>query len=111
MKKKSFFDGLKKQARTDRERGMISSEEAVEFYRITGKFVDKGLISKAIDSWVALKERWRKLGTENRDRKGKTMTEKTLEKMRSSQRARRKRELRQRWRHVSIRASSSSSED
>ncbi len=30
MKKKSIFDGLKKQARKDRERGMISTKDAVE---------------------------------------------------------------------------------
>ena len=111
MKKKTIFDGLKKQAREDRERGMISSKEAVEFYRITRKFAEKELISKAIDSWEALKERWQKLAEENRNRSGTIMTEETREKMRLAQRARRKRELHRRWRDVDIRASSSSSED
>jgi hypothetical protein len=45
------------------------------------------------------------------NRRGSIASEETRIKMRRSQTARRKRELRERRRHVSIRASSSSSED
>jgi hypothetical protein len=106
MEKKSIFDGLRKQARKDRERGMMSSADAVEFYKTTGKFAEKKSISKAIDSWEALKERWQKLGKENRSRRGKTMTEETLEKMRVSQRMRRKKELHERMRNAKCLVSS-----
>ena len=107
MKKSSIFDGLKKQAQEDRKRGMISGKEAVEFYKITGRFAEKKSISQAIDSWEALRERWQKLGEENRNRTGKVMTEETLEKMRSAQRMRRKKELQERLRNAKRQLSSS----
>src|SRR5579864_2067251 len=45
------------------------------------------------------------------NRRGSSASEATRIKMRRSQTARRKRELRERWRHIRIRTSSSSSED
>jgi hypothetical protein len=65
---------------------------------------------KDISSWRAVTERWE--GMEgNQYATGLVRTERTLEKMRSAQRMRRKKELHKRWMNVSIRASSSSSED
>jgi hypothetical protein len=65
---------------------------------------------KDISNWRAIEERWEAMKG-NQYARGLMRTEKTREKMRASQRLRRKKELRERWRKVSIRASGSSSED
>ena len=65
---------------------------------------------KDISSWQAMNERWEEMKG-NQHATGIVRSEKTREKMRASQRLRRKRELRKRWTNVRIRRSSSSSED
>ena len=65
---------------------------------------------KDVSNWTAVTERWEAMKG-NQYARGIVRTEKTLEKMRSSQRMRRKKELHKRWLNVNIRASSSSSED
>jgi hypothetical protein len=62
---------------------------------------------KDISSWWAVTERWEDMKG-NDYAGGLVRTEKTLEKMRSSQRMRRKKELQKRWKNVCIRRSSSS---
>jgi hypothetical protein len=65
---------------------------------------------KDISNWAAVTERWEAMEG-NQYARGLVRTEETLEKMRSSQRIRRKKELRERMRNIKVRASSSSSED
>ena len=65
---------------------------------------------KDISNWTAVTERWEAMKG-NQYAMGLERTEETLEKMRSSQRMRRKKELRERTRNVNIRAPGSSSDD
>jgi hypothetical protein len=65
---------------------------------------------KDISNWIAVTERWEAMQG-NQYASGLVRTEETLEKMRSSQRMRRKKELKERMRNIKVRASSSSSED
>jgi len=65
---------------------------------------------KDISNWTAVTERWEAMKG-NQYAMGLERTEETLEKMRSSQRMRRKKELKERMRNVNIRASGSSSDD
>jgi hypothetical protein len=65
---------------------------------------------KDVSSWKAVTESWEAMEG-NQYARGLVRTEETLEKMRSSQRLRRKREFRERLLYVNIRASGSSSED
>jgi len=65
---------------------------------------------KDISNWHAVKERWEEMKG-NQYAAGIVRSEKTLEKMRSAQRIRRKTELHRRLMNASIRRPSSSSED
>jgi hypothetical protein len=65
---------------------------------------------KDISNWRAIEERWEAMEG-NQYATGLVRTEKTLEKMRSSQRMRRKKEFQKKLKDVRIRRSSSSSED
>ena len=66
--------------------------------------------TKDISNWRAIEERWEAMEG-NQYASGLVRTEETREKMRASQRMRRKKELQERIRNVNIRASGSSSED
>jgi hypothetical protein len=66
--------------------------------------------AKDVSNWNAVKERWEAMKG-NQYATGLARTEETLEKMRSAQRMRRRKELHKRWMNVRIRRSSSSSED
>jgi hypothetical protein len=65
---------------------------------------------KDISNWRAITERWEDMKG-NDYAKGLVRSEKTRDKMREAQRLRRKKELRDRWKKIRIRRSSSSSED
>ena len=60
---------------------------------------------KDISNWTAVKERWEAMEG-NQYAKGLVRTEETLEKMRSAQRMRRKKELQERRRNMKVRVSS-----
>jgi hypothetical protein len=66
--------------------------------------------AKDVSNWNAVTKRWEAMKG-NQYASGLVRTEKTLEKMRSAQRMRRKKELQKRWKNVRIRRSGSSSED
>jgi len=61
--------------------------------------------SKDISNWTAVNERWQAMEG-NQYARGLVRTEKTLEKMRSAQRMRRKREFQKRRRNLKVRVSS-----
>jgi hypothetical protein len=63
--------------------------------------------TKDVSSWNAVKERWEAMEG-NQYATGLVRTEKTREKMRSSQRMRRKKELQERMRNAKCRVSRSS---
>jgi hypothetical protein len=65
---------------------------------------------KDISNWRAIEERWEVM-VGNQYARGLVRSEKTLQKMRSAQRLRRKKELQKRMRNMRVRASSSSRED
>jgi hypothetical protein len=61
--------------------------------------------TKDISNWRAIEERWEAMEG-NQYARGLVRTEETLEKMRSSQRMRRKKELRERLRNIKVGISS-----
>ena len=65
---------------------------------------------KDISNWTAITERWEAMQG-NQYARGLVRTEETVEKMRSAQKMRRKKELHKRWMNVRVQRSSSSSED
>lgn len=66
--------------------------------------------TKDVSNWTAITERWEEMKG-NQYAAGIVRSEKTRERMRSSQRMRRKKEFQERMRNIKVRASSSSSED
>jgi hypothetical protein len=63
--------------------------------------------TKDISNWRAIEERWEAMNG-NQYATGRVRTEETLEKMRSSQRMRRKKELQERMRNARCQVTSSS---
>jgi hypothetical protein len=61
--------------------------------------------TKDVSNWRAIEERWEAMKG-NQYARGLERSEKTLERMRSSQRMRRKKELRDRVRNMKVKASS-----